>query len=134
LNGDFRVGGLFQSRFDEVVAWPGEKLARSTSGCTNPAPAFWRTKILAGIFLQTRAWRAIGSTLSSRPAGAIPSAVFREEHKLDANDTTLVMKHYPPAHTDSDIPVHFTEADIFRAATLFRIAPTLHRLRHRRQH
>jgi hypothetical protein len=52
----------------------------------------------------------------SRPERAIPSTVFKEEHKLYANDTALVMKHYPPAHTDSDISVHFTEADIFHIA------------------
>jgi len=41
-------------------------------------------------------------------AVAIPSTVFKEEHKLYANDTTMMLKHYPPAHSDSDISVHFT--------------------------
>jgi len=28
------------------------------------------------------------------------------------NDTSILMNHYEPAHTDSDISVHFAEADI----------------------
>ena len=51
-------------------------------------------------------------TFPAAPAGAIPSTVFGEDYTLRANDTTLVLKHYPPAHTDSDISVHFEEADI----------------------
>jgi glyoxylase-like metal-dependent hydrolase (beta-lactamase superfamily II) len=58
-------------------------------------------------------------TFPAAPAGAIPSVVFSEEHKLAANDTTMMMKHYPPAHTDSDISVHFVEADIFHTGDTF---------------
>jgi hypothetical protein len=50
-------------------------------------------------------------TFPAAPAGAIPSAVFKDEHTLHANNTTLMLKHYQPAHTDSDISVHFVEAD-----------------------
>jgi glyoxylase-like metal-dependent hydrolase (beta-lactamase superfamily II) len=31
---------------------------------------------------------------------------------MQRNNTTLVLKYYGPAHTDSDIYVHFTEADV----------------------
>jgi glyoxylase-like metal-dependent hydrolase (beta-lactamase superfamily II) len=58
-------------------------------------------------------------TFPAAPAGAIPSTVFKEEHKLYANDTTMMMKHYLPAHTDSDISVHFVEADIFHTGDTF---------------
>ncbi len=51
-------------------------------------------------------------TFPALPASAIPSTVFKEDYTLHANDSTLVLKHYPPAHTDSDISVHFTEADV----------------------
>src|SRR5277367_1192110 len=53
-------------------------------------------------------------TFLASPAGALPSSVFKEEHSLHVNGSTLEMKHYLPAHTDSDISVHFTEADIFQ--------------------
>src|SRR6202041_421238 len=52
-------------------------------------------------------------------AGAIPSTVFKEDYTLHANDTTLILKHYLPAHTDSDISVHFSEADVFHTGDTF---------------
>jgi glyoxylase-like metal-dependent hydrolase (beta-lactamase superfamily II) len=58
-------------------------------------------------------------TFPPAPAGAIPSTVFKEDHTVHANDSTLVLKHYLPAHTDSDISVHFTEADIFHTGDTF---------------
>ena len=58
-------------------------------------------------------------TFPAAPAGAIPSTVFQEDYTLHANTSTLVLKHYVPAHTDSDISVHFTEADIFHAGDTF---------------
>jgi glyoxylase-like metal-dependent hydrolase (beta-lactamase superfamily II) len=58
-------------------------------------------------------------TFPAAPAGAIPSTVFNEDYTVHANDSTLVLKHYLPAHTDSDISVHFTEADIFHTGDTF---------------
>jgi glyoxylase-like metal-dependent hydrolase (beta-lactamase superfamily II) len=58
-------------------------------------------------------------TFLTSPAGTIPSTVFKVDHTVHANDSTLVFKHYPPAHTDSDISVHFTEADIFHTGDTF---------------
>src|ERR1700733_4567977 len=51
-------------------------------------------------------------TFPAAPAGAIPTTVFQDEHMVHANGSTLALRHYPPAHTDSDISVHFTEADV----------------------
>lgn len=51
-------------------------------------------------------------TFPAAPAGAIPSAVFRDRHQVRLNDTGLLLKYYGPAHTDSDISVRFTEADV----------------------
>jgi glyoxylase-like metal-dependent hydrolase (beta-lactamase superfamily II) len=53
------------------------------------------------------------------PAGAIPSTVFKEDHTLHMNNATLTLKHYLPAHTDSDISVHFLEADVFHTGDTF---------------
>jgi glyoxylase-like metal-dependent hydrolase (beta-lactamase superfamily II) len=51
-------------------------------------------------------------TFPAAPAGAIPTTVFQDEHTVHANGSTLALKYYGPAHTDSDISVYFTEADI----------------------
>lgn len=58
-------------------------------------------------------------TFPAAPAGAIPSTVFAEDYTVHANHSTLVLKHYLPAHTDSDISVHFTEADVFHTGDTF---------------
>ena len=58
-------------------------------------------------------------TFPASPAGAIPSTVFGENYTLRANDTTLVLKHYAPAHTDSDVSVLFEEADILHVGDTF---------------
>jgi glyoxylase-like metal-dependent hydrolase (beta-lactamase superfamily II) len=58
-------------------------------------------------------------TFLAAPAGAIPSTVFSEDYTLHANGTTLKLKHYAPAHTDSDISVHFEESDIFHTGDTF---------------
>src|SRR5271154_9084 len=58
-------------------------------------------------------------TFPAAPPGAIPSTVFTEEHTLHANNTALALRHYLPAHTDSDISVHFVEADVFHAGDTF---------------
>jgi glyoxylase-like metal-dependent hydrolase (beta-lactamase superfamily II) len=53
------------------------------------------------------------------PPGAIPEQVFEDERTVQLNGTTIALKHYAPAHTDSDISVHFTDADIFHVADTF---------------
>jgi glyoxylase-like metal-dependent hydrolase (beta-lactamase superfamily II) len=58
-------------------------------------------------------------TFPVAPAGAIPSTVFKEDHTLHTNGTTLILEHYLPAHTDSDISVHFAEADVFHTGDTF---------------
>ena len=46
------------------------------------------------------------------PANGIPSEVFANERDLKLNSSSIHLKHYGPAHTDSDISVTFVEADI----------------------
>ena len=58
-------------------------------------------------------------TFPASPAGALPSTVFDEEHTVHANNTTLILKHYQPAHTDSDISVYFAEADVLHTGDTF---------------
>src|SRR5882724_4968879 len=50
------------------------------------------------------------------PEGALPTATFSGDHTIHLNGATLVLKHYAPAHTDSDISVEFAEADIIHVA------------------
>ena len=46
------------------------------------------------------------------PSGALPSEVLTADRTLQNNGTTLQLSIYEPAHTDGDISVYFSEADI----------------------
>jgi glyoxylase-like metal-dependent hydrolase (beta-lactamase superfamily II) len=52
-------------------------------------------------------------------AGGIPSEVFAGSHELKLNGTSIGLKYYGPAHTDSDISVTFAEANIVHVADTF---------------
>ena len=55
-------------------------------------------------------------TFPPSPAGALPTNVFKKDRKLHLNGKTLALEYYPPAHTDSDISIDFTDADILHVA------------------
>src|SRR5215471_7242479 len=42
-------------------------------------------------------------TFPPSPPGALPAEVFQTERTLHLNGATIVLRHYGPAHTDSDI-------------------------------
>jgi glyoxylase-like metal-dependent hydrolase (beta-lactamase superfamily II) len=51
--------------------------------------------------------------------GAIPTEPFSEGRSMKLNGATIVLKHYQPAHTDGDVWVYFTEADILHTGDTF---------------
>jgi len=53
------------------------------------------------------------------PAEALPQQTFAARSKLQANGETLVLQHVAPAHTDSDIYVHFQKANVISMGDLF---------------
>src|SRR3954470_13646752 len=52
-------------------------------------------------------------------AVALPTDVFADERTLTLNATTILLRYYGPAHTDSDISVYFREADVLHAGDTF---------------
>ncbi len=53
------------------------------------------------------------------PDRGLPTEVFGAERTLRLNGHTVVLKHYAPAHTDSDISVTFVEANVVHVADTF---------------
>jgi glyoxylase-like metal-dependent hydrolase (beta-lactamase superfamily II) len=51
--------------------------------------------------------------------GGIPQDVIASERTLKLNSSTIALKYYGPAHTDSDISVHFAEADVLHVADTY---------------
>src|SRR6266850_3827523 len=53
------------------------------------------------------------------PAEALPEQTFPDSYKLLANGETLALQYFGPAHTDSDIYVHFQKANVISMGDTF---------------
>jgi glyoxylase-like metal-dependent hydrolase (beta-lactamase superfamily II) len=56
---------------------------------------------------------AFDATIPPAPIGALPTILINTYRKLSDSINTLMLTHYEPAHTDTDLSVYFAEADIF---------------------
>ncbi len=53
------------------------------------------------------------------PAEALPQQIFTQMHKIVTNGETMSLVHVPPAHTDSDIYIHFEKANVLQTGDVF---------------
>jgi cyclase len=53
------------------------------------------------------------------PAAALPVVTFNDSVTFHINGDDLVAYHVPPAHTDGDVIVHFTKADVIHMGDTF---------------
>lgn len=53
------------------------------------------------------------------PADALPQQTFAASHKLQANGETLALQYFAPAHTDTDIYIHFEKANVIHLGDTF---------------
>jgi glyoxylase-like metal-dependent hydrolase (beta-lactamase superfamily II) len=53
------------------------------------------------------------------PSAGIPTEIFSDAKTIEFNNMTLSLNHYAPAHTDSDISVRFTEADVIHVGDTY---------------
>ena len=53
------------------------------------------------------------------PLEALPQRTFATSYRLQANGETLSLQHVAPAHTDSDVYVHFQKANAISMGDLF---------------
>jgi glyoxylase-like metal-dependent hydrolase (beta-lactamase superfamily II) len=53
------------------------------------------------------------------PVQALPQQTFATTYKLEANGETIALEHVAPAHTDTDIYVHFEKANVIQMGDLF---------------
>jgi len=56
--------------------------------------------------------KLFGVTGPAAPAGALPGATFDTSMRLYHNGDSLSLAHYDPAHTDTDIYIHFEKANV----------------------
>jgi glyoxylase-like metal-dependent hydrolase (beta-lactamase superfamily II) len=62
---------------------------------------------------------AFGMHFQPSPAGALPTDTFSTTKTLKVNGVTLLLTHYDPAHTDTDISVLFADSDILHCGDTF---------------
>jgi len=58
-------------------------------------------------------------TIPAYPAGALPSRTFPDKLWHEHNGDTIELVHYDPAHTDTDIYIHFQKANVLHVGDIF---------------
>jgi glyoxylase-like metal-dependent hydrolase (beta-lactamase superfamily II) len=61
----------------------------------------------------------LGIHFDPSPADALPQQTFTSNYKLQANGETLNLQYLAPAHTDSDIYVHYEKANVIHMGDTF---------------
>lgn len=53
------------------------------------------------------------------PKGGLPTILVKDEKTMDFGGETIVMKHYGPGHTDTDISIYFQKADVLQVGDIW---------------
>jgi glyoxylase-like metal-dependent hydrolase (beta-lactamase superfamily II) len=61
----------------------------------------------------------LGLHFEPSPAEALPTQTFGASRKMSANGENLTLVHFAPAHTDTDIYVHFEKANVIHMGDTF---------------
>ncbi|WP_263354155.1 MBL fold metallo-hydrolase [Acidicapsa acidisoli] len=61
----------------------------------------------------------VGLHFDPSPVEALPQQTFATNYKLQVNGETLALQHVAPAHTDTDVYVHFEKANLIQMGDLF---------------
>jgi cyclase len=68
---------------------------------------------------QTMEWGGHKMTIPPLAPAALPVVTFAEEATVHFNGDDLHVIHMPPAHTDGDVIVHFTKANVIHTGDVF---------------
>jgi len=63
--------------------------------------------------------KAFGVTFPASPAGALPVITFDHDMHLFHNDDAIDLVHVEPAHTDTDIFIHFRKGNVLHTGDLW---------------
>jgi cyclase len=61
----------------------------------------------------------LGLHVPASPADALPQQTFSISQKLQANGEIVMLQYFQPAHTDTDIYIHFQEANVIHMGDTF---------------
>jgi cyclase len=68
---------------------------------------------------ETHTLAVLNLTFPPSPAAALPQQTFAQTHKIMMNGESVSLVHVPPAHTDSDIYIHFEKGNVLQAGDIF---------------
>ena len=61
----------------------------------------------------------LGLHIPASPADALPQQTFKASQKLQANGEIVMLQYFQPAHTDTDIYIHFQKANVIHMGDTF---------------
>lgn len=61
----------------------------------------------------------LGMHFEASPADALPTDTFADRRTVTANGDQIILAYVPPAHTDTDILVHFSKGNVLHMGDLF---------------
>jgi glyoxylase-like metal-dependent hydrolase (beta-lactamase superfamily II) len=61
----------------------------------------------------------LGLHIPASPADALPQQTFSSSQKLQANGVNVLLQCFQPAHTDTDIYIHFQKANVIHMGDTF---------------
>ena len=61
----------------------------------------------------------MGMHFPASPAEDLPQQTFNSSQKLNANGETVLLQYFQPAHTDTDIYIHFQKANVIHMGDTF---------------
>ena len=61
----------------------------------------------------------MGMHFPASPTDALPQQTFSSSQKLQANGETVLLQYFQPAHTDTDIYIHFQKANVIHMGDTF---------------
>jgi cyclase len=68
---------------------------------------------------ETHTLAVLNLTFAPSPAAALPQQTFAQTRKIAMNGETVSLVHVPPAHTDSDIYIHFEKGNVLQTGDVF---------------
>ena len=67
----------------------------------------------------TETHELLGMRFLPAPADALPNQTFKDTRTLSANGEQIALGHIPPAHTDTDIYIRFSKANVLHLGDVF---------------
>ncbi len=60
-----------------------------------------------------------GFTFPPVSGGGLPTVVFQSDKTIQFGGETIVLRHYGPGHTDSDVSIYFSKADVLQVGDIW---------------